>query len=302
MNTVPQIYTTNTVNTTPQITTSSIRNPSTFTQNNPRRSNRVAMNLNSQSTDRRNIVSFRQLEVDTSRQVQEKRKTQRKTQLQNNLSPEQLAEKERRKTIRQSMRKEEAEIEMQMHKFVQEMASIEEKMQQERKLNEELTENYNELLDILIVTVTNLEDLIPTFFSLKQSPNGTNFADYESQFAVFRQNVYKAIGEVHRNQAKERLDLEKRRPSNVPPPPMAPPPPSLQKAKGPAVNLLSEIHKGVNLKKVDNDRVRVEHDNLIQKSVTTLTDLQNILSKALEQRSVAILGDDEDDWEDDEDW
>jgi hypothetical protein len=86
---------------------------------------------------------------------------------------------------------------------------------------------------------------------------------------------------------------------NLPPPP--PPPPSLAKAKGPAVNLLSEIHKGISLKKVDQDEIKKEHDGLVMKSVGTLTDLQNILSRALDERNAAIFGEDDDDWSDDGD-
>jgi len=273
-----------------------------------RRTNRVGMNMNDAPTDRRSIMSFRQLEGEMPTKG-DKRKTIKspmgdRSNRVSRLTPE---EKERRKTIRQSMRQEENIIQLQMHKFVQEMASIEEKMQQERRYNEELTDNYNELLDILINTVTQLEDMLPNYGKLRDQPSQTNFQDFEKDLNSFRTGIYRSIGEVHRNQAKERLDEEKVKSSkpNAPTPPTPPPPPSLAKAKGPAVNLLSEIHKGINLKKVDQDNVKREHDNLMVKSVSTLSDLQNILSKALNERSNQILGNDEEDWSDeenDDDW
>jgi len=307
-NTITNTNNTQTNNYNPTINITSTSGGGERLNTSHRRSNR-GLNLGDSPNDRRSIVSFRQLE-DTMPTKGDKRRTIKapmgvdRSNRVSRLTPE---EKDRRKTIRQSMRQEESAIQMQMHKFVQEMSSIEEKMQQERRYNEELTDNYNELLDILINTVTQLEDLLPNYGKLREQPSQPNFQDFEKDLNVFRTGIYRSIGEVHRNQAKERLDEEKTKiskPNSTPTPPTPPPPPSLAKAKGPAVNLLSEIHRGINLKKVDQDNVKREHDNLMVKSVSTLSDLQDILSKALNERANQILGNDEEDWsdEDDEDW
>mgnify|MGYP005856871455 CR=1 FL=1 len=150
-----------------------------------------------------------------------------------------------------------------------------------------------------------LEDLTEPLSYLNIKPNSKNAIAFAEKFGEFRNAVNRSIGEIHRNQAKERLDMEDKNPQpqtdSLPAPP---PPPALSVAKGPAIGLLSEIHRGINLKSVDRERARSEQSELIDQSVGTLGDLQSILSNALEQRAQALLGDwsDEDDWSSDEEW
>jgi len=124
-----------------------------------------------------------------------------------------------------------------------------------------------------------------------------NAQAFYDKFDQFRNAVYVAIGQVHESQSKTRLEEEKKSPNPLPPPP---PPPALSINRSPTANLLTEIHRGVNLKSVDREKARAEQSNIIEKSVGTLGDLQSILANALQERAKAILGDD--DFDDDEDW
>lgn len=58
------------------------------------------------------------------------------------------------------------------------------------------------------------------------------------------------------------------------------------------LDLLQQIHRGVNLKKIDRDAIKREQEEMLENSVATLSDLGAILSRALDHRSAAMLGDD----------
>lgn len=76
----------------------------------------------------------------------ERRKSRSGRHSNRTLTPEQI----KRRTLRQTISQQDNEIEATMHKFVREMANIEERLTKEKQQNEELTDNYNELLDVLV--------------------------------------------------------------------------------------------------------------------------------------------------------
>ena len=146
--------------------------------------------------------------------------------------------------------------------------------------------------------------------AVKGKPNSTNINSFDQQINEFRMGLYNHIGQVYQNQAKDRLKEEKeqkrktmsmKNPPPMPTPP--PPPPQLQNTSSPATDLLSQIHRGVELRKIDREQLKAEQDESMMGAVDTLTDLQSILHKSMQERKFAILGgDDSESWSSDESW
>lgn len=89
-----------------------------------------------------------------------------------------------------------------------------------------------------------MEELTPALDKATAKPSTKTVGDVNEIYTSVRGAVYKAVGEVHRNQARGRLELEEKRiqdakQRNAPAPPAPPMPPRvLRLSSHPATSIL----------------------------------------------------------------